>query len=70
MSMSAQVQEAGSRMGDGLCGMAMTAFASTALVGQSAARGLACGAQEVCPWFVPFNFTLLQLPTAETIESS
>jgi len=49
MFMLAQVQEVGSRMGDGLCGMAMSAFASTALVGQSAVRGLACGAQEVRP---------------------
>ncbi|CAL5219547.1 g1401 [Coccomyxa viridis] len=41
------VQDVGSRMGDGLRGMAMNLCASTAMMGQSAIRGLTCGAQEV-----------------------
>ena len=42
-------------MGDGLRGMAMNLCASTAMMGQSAIRGLACGAQEVRASHVDFS---------------
>ena len=56
-------------MGDGLRGMAMNLFASTAMVGQSAVRGLTWGAQEVRPSHIDFgkytiNVLLTQWPTA------
>ena len=50
-----QVQDVGSRMGDGVRSMAMNIFASTTSMGQSAVKGVANGATEVCPFPTGMN---------------